>query len=118
VDVVWRLLVEVDRWPEWGPSVRAVHLDQVDRDEERIRLGSRGTVEAIGGVRLPFEVTELDEGRRWAWRVRGVQATDHTVEPVDAGCRVTFGVPWPFAPYLAVCERALRHLEHLARPDL
>ncbi len=109
-EAVWQLLVQVDQWPRWGPSVRAVHLDG-----DRIEAGSAGRVETVGGVVLPFEVTELVEGRSWAWRVAGVEATDHLVEPDGDGCRIAFGVPWAYAPYLAVCAVALRRLDRLAR---
>lgn len=63
----------------------------------------------------PFRVTELVEGRRWAWAVGGVAATSHEVEPLGGNrCRVAMGVPWPVAPYLAVCAVALRRIERLA----
>jgi uncharacterized protein YndB with AHSA1/START domain len=107
--VVWDLLVTVAQWPRWGPSVRAVELDT-----ERIALGSRGVVETVGGVRLPFEITRFEPDRAWSWTVRGVKATDHIVGITDAGTRVSFGVPWLAAPYLGVCALALRRIERLA----
>lgn len=66
------------------------------------------------GVSLPFAVTRFDDGRRWAWRVAGVTATDHRVEPSPGGSTVTFGVPWWAPGYLAVCAIALRRIERLA----
>lgn len=108
LDVVWDVLVRVDRWPQWGPSIRAVELDT-----ERIRLGSRGSVETVGGARLRFEITELTELSSWAWRVAGIDATDHVVESVPGGTRVTFGVPLVAAGYLAVCAVALRRIDRL-----
>jgi hypothetical protein len=107
--VLWDLLVTVAEWPRWGPSVRAVELDT-----ERITLGSRGVVETVAGVRVPFEITRFAPGRAWSWTIRGVPATDHTVETTDVGTRVSFGVPWPAAPYLGVCAVALRRLDRLA----
>ncbi|MBK9178280.1 MAG: SRPBCC family protein [Acidimicrobiales bacterium] len=111
--LVWDLLVTVARWPRWGPSVRAVELDT-----ERITLGSRGVVETVVGVRLPFEVTRFEPDRSWSWSVRGVQATDHAVETTATGTRVSFGVPWVAAPYLGVCAVALRRLERLAVQEI
>jgi hypothetical protein len=108
-EVVWDLLVSVDQWPLWGPSVRAVDLDAA-----RISLGSRGVVDTVAGVRLPFEVTGFEATRTWSWRVGGVDATDHTVDAFAGGTRVTFGAPWLAAPYLGVCAVALRRLERLA----
>jgi uncharacterized protein YndB with AHSA1/START domain len=110
--VVWDLLVTVRHWPAWGPSVRSVELDA-----ERITLGSRGAVETAVGVRLPFEVTRFDPERSWSWTIRGVQATDHHVEPTATGTRVSFGVPWVAAPYLGICAVALRRIERLATQE-
>lgn len=111
--VVWDLLVTVAQWPRWGPSVRAVELDA-----ERITLGSRGVVETMVGVRLPFEVTHFEPGRAWSWTVGGVNATDHTVETTGSGTRVSFGVPWLAAPYLGICAVALRRLDRLAGREI
>lgn len=106
---VWELLTEPKYWSEWGPSVRGAELAA-----NRLRKGARGKVTTMLGLDLPFEITEFDEGKRWAWTVAGVPATDHTVEPLGpARCRVAFGVPWPAAPYLAVCRLALDRIENM-----
>ncbi len=108
--VVWELLTAPEHWPEWGPSVTAVDLDA-----DQLRKGARGTVTTKFGLDLPFEIVEFDDGIRWAWKVGGVPATDHVLEPLgSARCRVGFGVPWPASPYLAVCRVALARLERLA----
>jgi hypothetical protein len=74
----WDLLVDTDRWPDWGPSVTAV-----DCPDRRIREGSTGRVRLPGGLRVPFEVTTLDERRRrWTWAVARIPATGHRVDPV------------------------------------
>lgn len=112
VDAVWDLLVTVQDWPRWGPSLRGVELDT-----ERIVAGSRGTVIARGGVRLPFEITTFEPQQRWSWRVAGVSATDHTVHADGDATVVRFGVPMLVAPYAAVCVIALRRLERLADPS-
>jgi hypothetical protein len=112
-DEVWRLLVEVENWPRWGPTVSQVRLDH---SGGRIHEGSTGMVVPPIGVPLPFRVTDFVEGHRWSWRVAGVPATSHRVEAVGAGARVTFGVPWWAPAYLAVCELALRRLERLPLP--
>ena len=107
---LWELLTEPQYWPEWGPTVRGAEVNG-----DRLQMGPRGTVTTVAGVDLAFEVTTYDEGARWAWKVAGIPATDHTVEPVGPdSCRVSFGVPWPVAPYLAVCRLALERLEKMA----
>lgn len=112
--VAWRLLTDTHDWPQWGPSVRAV-----DAPARFIAAGMRGRVQTTPGVWLPFEITEWEEGRCWAWRVGGIPATGHRVTPVTASsCRVTFTIPrWaPF--YVPVCRTALRRIESLASsPD-
>lgn len=106
---VWELLVDPARWPQWGPSVRSAELDA-----ERLDVGVTGSVTTVGGVVLPFTVTEFVDGRRWCWNVVGVPATDHTVIPLDDGrCRVGFGVPVVAAAYLAVCRVALHRIARL-----
>jgi len=83
----------------------------VDAPARRIGPGMRGRVKTALGLWLPFEITDWEAGRRWSWRVAGVPATDHVVEPLGPGrCRVAFAVPrWaPF--YLPVCRAALRRL--------
>jgi len=110
-DVLWRLLTDPAQWPMWGPTVRSAEVDG-----KRLERGSTGSVTSVVGVSLPFEVTDYVEGTRWAWRVAGIDATGHTVQPIGPDrCRVGFGVPWPFAPYLAVCRVALTRLDAVAR---
>jgi len=107
---VWSLIVDPSVWPTWGPSVAAVSWDG-----DALQLGSTGVVRTVIGLELPFEITAFELGTRWAWHVAGLPATDHSVEPLGTDrCKVSFGVPWPVAPYLAVCRRALARLDELA----
>jgi hypothetical protein len=106
-ETVWRLFVDTRRWPEWGPSVAAVECtDRV------IREGSTGRVRvARVGLWVPF-VVETCADRRWTWRVAGVRATGHRVEPLGVNrCRATFEVPLFAAAYVPVCRRALGYLD-------
>lgn len=109
--IVWEILTNPSDWPLWGPSVRGADLEG-----PRLAAGATGTVTTILGLKLTFEITAVDEGARWAWKVAGLPATDHTVEALGAGrSRAGFGVPWPVAPYLAVCRIALRRIDDLAK---
>lgn len=108
---VWRILTDLDDWPRWGPSVRSAAIEG-----GAPRPGARGTVTTIAGVRLAFEITAWEPPRRCAWKVAGVRATDHVVEPMgDSRCRVRIGVPWFAAPYLVVCRVGLARIGALAR---
>lgn len=111
--VVWDLLVDVQRWPQWGPTVRSATID-----DDHLRLGSQGSVSTVAGVTLPFEITHFAPGRSWSWKVAGVDATDHEVHELGASrCRLTFGVPFVAAGYLVVCRVALRRLDEMATAE-
>jgi Polyketide cyclase / dehydrase and lipid transport len=108
--VAWRLLIDTEAWPRWGPSVIAV-----DAPARHIGPAMSGRVQTALGPWLPFEITDWHAGVRWSWRVAGVPATGHVVESLGPGrCRVAFTIPiWaPF--YVPVCRAALRRLRDLA----
>ncbi|MBM3660953.1 MAG: hypothetical protein FJW95_15830 [Actinobacteria bacterium] len=111
-DAAWDALATPSRWSEWGPSVRAV-----DCADETVRAGTTGRVRTTPGPSLRFVVTAVEPGRSWHWRVAGVAATGHRVDPVDAtNTRITFEVPCWAAPYAVVCRRALRRLAAVLEP--
>jgi uncharacterized protein YndB with AHSA1/START domain len=110
----WDLLVDVRRWPDWGPTVSGARVGASEYGRHRISAGATGSVCAAVGPWIPFRVTAYDAGRSWSWQVAGVPATSHRVEHLgDGRCRVGFGVPLLVAPYLAVCAIALRRLDRL-----
>ncbi|RYJ05356.1 MAG: SRPBCC family protein [Actinomycetales bacterium] len=109
-DVVWRLLVDLDVWPRWGPSVRRAELT----NGPELRLGSRGRVWTPVGLPLPFEVTAFEPGRHWAWSVAGVPATHHGVEPRGDGTRLSMSAPTWAPAYLPVLATALRRIDRIA----
>jgi uncharacterized protein YndB with AHSA1/START domain len=111
-EAAWQLLVDLDAWPQWGPSISSAELDPPHRE---LGLHATGKVQTAVGVRLPFEITDFQPGRRWAWKVAGVPATGHRVEPSGDGARVTMEVPWWAGPYVTVCMLALRRIEMLLR---
>jgi hypothetical protein len=107
---VWALLVDLDAWPRWGPTIRRARLDEPHTE---LGLRATGTVQTSLLVAVPFVVTEFDPGRHWAWKVAGVPATHHRVDPVGDGARVSIAVPWWSAPYLTVCSVAVRRIEKM-----
>ncbi len=105
---VWGVLVDLDAWPKWGPTIRGARLDEPHTE---LALGVTGTVETSLLVPVPFVVTDFEPGRHWAWTVAGVPATHHWVDPMDHGARVGMAVPWWAAPYVTVCAIALRRID-------
>jgi hypothetical protein len=103
---MWDLLAQPHRWPEWGPSVR-----EVECNDAEIRPGTHGRLRTPIGLWLPFTITTVERERAWHWRVAGLAATGHRIEPVDdRHTRVVFEIPaWGF-PYGIVCHVALRNL--------
>lgn len=106
-DEAWELLIDTRRWPDWGPSVRAVDADRRVIDGE-----TSGRLELPGGLWLPFEITSCVD-RRWTWEVARVPATGHFVEQRETGCRVGFELPVLASGYAPVCVRALEKIERL-----
>jgi uncharacterized membrane protein len=80
-DLVWSVMSDVERWPEWTASVRAVNL----LDDGGLRLGQRARIRQ---PRLPVAVWTVDlleDGRGFGWRSQAAGLTsvgEHTVEPV------------------------------------
>lgn len=109
---VWQELVDVERWPEWGPSVVAVEASPLP-----LCAATSGRVRTLAGVWVPFRVTDFAAGSMWAWTVAGVPATAHRVEPLGEGrCRLGFGTPGWAVPYLAVCRVAMARIERAVMP--
>lgn len=110
-ELVWQELIDLDRWPVWGPTVRAARLDGGGRE---LHADASGGVQTPVGLWLPFAV---DDWRRdgatwlWSWRVGGVSATTHSVTAIDADrSRLEMAVPWWAPTYLGVIRIALARI--------
>ncbi|AEV84420.1 hypothetical protein ACWT_3397 [Actinoplanes sp. SE50] len=88
VEVVWRLTVEIDGWPEFLPTVQRV--ERLDAGE--VRVGTRARVKQPGQLSAIWTVTRLEAGREFTWETRrtGLRLTGrHLLEPAGAGTRMT-----------------------------
>ena len=113
-DDVWDRYVRPHRWPEWSPQILGV-----DYPGERLAPGTTGVVHGPLGLRVPFEIRDVDAAapvRSWLWTVSaaGVRLIlSHTVQAVPAGTRTGLTVEG-FAPavvaYLPAAWWALRRL--------
>ena len=88
---VWEVTRDVERWPEWTPTVTSVGLV----GEGPFGLGS------VARIRQPLQpesewvVTEYAEGRRFAWetRRRGLRMTGtHDLSAEGSGTRNTLSL--------------------------
>lgn len=110
VSTVWPLLAEFRHWREWGPSVRAV-----ESEAEAVAPGVRGRVKTPIGLWLPFEIERCEVERYWDWKVAGVAATGHRLEPITpVTTRVEFSAGRLFFAYRPVLTRGLKRLAKLA----
>lgn len=89
---VWAAMLDLERWPEWGPQFRRLER----RAAGPMALGSRVW---IGLKRMPaavWEVTELEAGHLFTWVARpvpGLRFTGgHVVTPDQGGATVEFSM--------------------------
>ena len=89
---VWAALLDVERWPEWTPTVTS--LQRLDAGP--LAVGSRARIRQPKLRPAEWQVTELDEGARsftWVTRSPGVQVTGgHSVEADGGGSRATLSL--------------------------
>jgi uncharacterized protein YndB with AHSA1/START domain len=88
-ELVWAVLMDVERWPEWTPSTT-----QVKRIEPGpLVLGSSAKIWQPKLSPAVWRVTELDESRRvftWVTRQPGITVTaTHIVSRFDLTSRLT-----------------------------
>jgi hypothetical protein len=114
VELVWERYAVPARWPEWAPQISGVRASAA-----RIAPGVTGQVFAPLGLRLDFEIAEVDEQRRtWAWRVRLGPLRlwlEHGVLPEPGGCATWLRVRGPAPVVVAYLPLARLALDRLVR---
>lgn len=88
---VWAVIADVERWPEWTPSVTRVER----LDGGPLAVGSRVRIRQPKLLPVVWQVTELREGQGFIWVTRspGVRVVArHSVEPAPGGARATLSV--------------------------
>lgn len=89
--LVWSVMVEVERWPEWTASVSRV----VRLSSGPLKVGSRVRIHQPKLPRAFWRVTEIipDSSFTWISLAPGVRVTArHEVEVIAGGVRVTLSI--------------------------
>jgi uncharacterized membrane protein len=90
-DVVWPILVDIERWPEWTPSVRAV--ERLDRTP--FGIGTRVRIQQPKLKPMVWQVTDFQPGYLFTWRASSVGIVIdgyHTVRASSRGSVVTLAL--------------------------
>ena len=97
-NVVFEVLSDVDRWPEWTPTVTRV--ERLDDASAPFALGTRVRIVQPRVPPAEWTVTAFEPGKGFRFVSRSPGATvdaDHWIEPLEPGNRsrvtlsVTFG---------------------------
>src|SRR4051794_16254836 len=90
-DRVWEAVRDVERWPEWTPTVISVR----PLDPGALAVGSRAIVRQPKLLPARWQVIEIEDGRSFTWITRspGLSVTArHSVEGAANGSRVTLSL--------------------------
>ena len=107
-DRVWAVLSDLERWPEWTPTITS--LQRVDRSP--LAVGSRARIRQPKLPPAEWHVTELNEGKSFTWVTGslGVQVTArHWVEANEGGSRAMLSLQFSglLGPLMARLTRSL-----------
>jgi uncharacterized membrane protein len=84
---VFSVLKDVERWPEWTPTMLGVRR----LESGPFSVGSTTEVRQPKLRPAVWQVTEIEEGRNFSWATRSpgvLMKAGHLVEPHGAGSRV------------------------------
>lgn len=85
-EVVWDVTRDVERWPEWTPTVTSATL----LGERTLRLGATARIKQPGQAEAQWVVTSFEDGRRFTWETRrpGLRMiATHEIFPERSGAR-------------------------------
>ena len=107
-DRVWGVMSDVERWPEWTPTVTSIQR----LDCRPLAVGSRARIRQPKLMPAEWRVTELDEGRSFTWVAGrpGVRVTArHEVDANQGGSRAILSLQFSglLGPLVARLTRSL-----------
>jgi uncharacterized membrane protein len=83
-DVVWPVLVDIERWADWTPSITAV--ERLDRSA--FGIGSRVRIRQPRLKTMVWRVSQFNQGRLFTWEARSPGifiVAQHEVKPSARG---------------------------------
>lgn len=101
-ETVWKLLTDVERWPDMTASI-----DRVELLDGPIALSARARVHQPKLPAAVWTVTEFDENRIFTWESRALGVTTvaaHEITPANGTTRLrlTLDQKGPLAPVIAL----------------
>jgi uncharacterized membrane protein len=107
-DIVWNVMVDVERWPEWTPSIKTVRK----LDAGPLKVGSRARIKQPKLLPAVWTVTRFNAGHSFTW-VSGVPGLHtvgyHAIKPAGDGCEVTLVVLFE-GMFAGIAARVFRKL--------
>lgn len=91
VERVYEVMIDVERWHEWTPSIREVRR----LDPGPLRLGAQARIRQPKFPPALWTVTDIVEGRSFTWVSTGpglAVSGHHLVAPAAGGSRATLAV--------------------------
>jgi carbon monoxide dehydrogenase subunit G len=107
-DRVWAAMSDIEHWSEWTPTIISIR----PLDPGPTGVGTRAIVRQPKLLPARWQVTEVDEGRNFAWTRLGpgIQVTArHAVEGAGNSSRVTLSVDFS-GPLGTLAARLIRRL--------
>ena len=101
---VWAVLSDVERWPDWCPTMTSVRR----LDDGPLGVASAAEVRQPKLPRAIWRVTAFEPGRRFEWATTSLGVTtsgDHQIDPLPNGrgrLTLTINVTGALAPLLTV----------------
>ena len=86
----WNVLVDLDAWPQWGPTVSGARLDSPHTE---LSLGATGVVRTSLGFGVPFVVILIARG---PWPA----ANSHVTTSPESALAASLPEPSGFRPVL------------------
>lgn len=83
-ELVWRVTVDVEQWPQWSPAIQSVKL----LGEGPFAVGTRALIKQKAMAPAVWTVNDLTPGRSFSWetRKRGMRMVGtHEVIPIEHG---------------------------------